>query len=96
MDFRISENLEKKRFEVVVENKTAFIEYIRAENKMYLTHTEVPRELEGKGIASGMVQQVFQRIEKEELKLVPLCPFVAAYLKRHPEWHTILAKGYRV
>lgn len=63
---------------------------------MYLTHTEVPNEFEGKGIASKMVKQVLQKIKDEGLKLVPLCPFIASYIKRHPEWKEILAKGYNV
>ncbi|MBZ0328117.1 MAG: N-acetyltransferase [Altibacter sp.] len=96
MDIKISENKDRKRFEMVVEGKTALIEYIRAENKMYLTHTEVPKELEGKGVASSMAKQVLQQIKDEGLFLVPLCPFIAAYLKRHPEWKEILAKGYNV
>lgn len=96
MDIKISENKDRKRFEMVVEGKTALIEYIRAENKMYLTHTEVPKELEGKGVASSMAKQVLQQIKDEGLYLVPLCPFIAAYLKRHPEWKEILAKGYKV
>ncbi|PKA82273.1 hypothetical protein ATE92_0400 [Ulvibacter sp. MAR_2010_11] len=96
MDVSISENKDKKRFETKVEGKTAFIEYIRAQESVYLTHTEVPKELEGKGIASSMVKQVLIQIKEEGNKLVPLCPFVAAYVKRHPEWKEILAKGYNV
>ena len=96
MEIEVSENKEKKRFEVSLEGKLALIDYIRAEDKMYLTHTEVPSEMEGKGIASSMVKQVFQQIRDENLKLVPLCPFVASYLKRHPEWKDILASGYNV
>ncbi len=96
MDVIVSENKEKKRFEVTLDGKVAVIEYIRAEDKMYLTHTEVPNEFEGKGIASKMVKQVLQKIKDEGLKLVPLCPFIASYIKRHPEWKEILAKGYNV
>ncbi len=96
MEVEIKENIEKKRFEAEVENSLALIEYIRAEDKMYLTHTEVPTELEGKGIASSMAKQVLQQIKDEHLKLVPLCPFIASYIKRHPEWKEILAKGYNV
>ncbi len=96
MEVKIKENKEKKRFEAEVENKLALIEYIRAEDKMYLTHTEVSSELEGKGIASSMAKQVLQQIKDENLKLVPLCPFIASYVKRHPEWKEILAEGYKV
>ena len=96
MDLIIIENIERKRFETTVEDKVAFVEYIRAENKMYLTHTEVPSELGGKGIASKMVGKVLEIIKKEDRKLVPLCPFVASYLKKHPEWQEMLANGYSV
>jgi predicted GNAT family acetyltransferase len=96
MEVKISENKEKKRFEAMVDGATAVIEYIRAEDKMYLTHTEVPKQLEGKGVASAMAKQVLEQIKVEGLQLVPLCPFIAAYLKRHPEWKEILAKGYHV
>src|SRR5690606_6147048 len=96
MEVSVSENKENKRFEVMVDGKLAMIEYIKAQNIIYLTHTEVPPELGGRGIASAMVEQVFQQIKQEGLELVPLCPFVAAYLKRHPEWIGILAKGYNV
>ena len=96
MEIKISENKELKSFETTMGEKTAIIEYIRAEDKMYLTHTEVPKEFEGKGVASTMVKHVFGQIEDEGLKLVPLCPFIATYLKRHPEWHHLLAKGYNV
>jgi hypothetical protein len=96
MELEISENKDKKRFEASVEGNLAFVEYIRAENKVYLTHTEVPSQLEGKGIASAMVKQILEQIKNEELKLVPLCPFVAAYVKRHPEWKEIMAAGYHV
>lgn len=96
MALAINESANKKRFEVELESKWAFIDFIRAENKMYLTHTEVPPELEGKGIGSSLVKYALQQIKDEGRKLVPLCPFVAAYLKRHPEYHSLLASGYSV
>ncbi|MCW8981842.1 MAG: N-acetyltransferase, partial [Altibacter sp.] len=79
-----------------VEGKTGVIEYIRAQDKMYLTHTEVPDALEGKGIASSMAKYALEQIKDEGLKLVPLCPFIASYVKRHPEYKTLLAAGYTV
>jgi uncharacterized protein len=96
MEISISENSDKKRFESKVDGAWAFIEYIRVENKMYLTHTEVPSAMEGKGIASLLVKHALDIIAKEERKLVPLCPFVAAYVKKHPEYEGLLAAGYKV
>ena len=72
-------------------------EYIKSINgEIYLTHTEVPRELEGKGIGSQLVEKTLQDIERQGLRLVPLCPFVAAYIKKHPEWRRIVMKGINI
>ena len=84
MDLNVTDNPDKKRYEVSVEGSTAFVEYIKAKDKIYLTHTEVPTALEGKGIGSSLVLKVFEDIERQDLTLVPLCPFVAMYLKKHP------------
>jgi hypothetical protein len=63
-----------------------------AQNSNYLTHTEALPELEGKGIGSTLVKRVLEDIERKKLTLVPLCPFVAAYIQRHPEWKKLLLK----
>ncbi|HEX9979910.1 MAG TPA: GNAT family N-acetyltransferase [Flavobacterium sp.] len=90
-------NEEKKRFELVVNGHTVFIEYIlNKENIMFLTHTEVPRDLEGKGHGRKIVELTLQYIKDHNYTLAPLCSFVAAYLARHPEWKSLLAKGYNV
>jgi len=78
-------------FELHVEGHRAFIDYKQKDDKIYLIHTEVPVELEGKGVASAIVEKAFNYIEENNLKLVPLCVYVASYLKRHPEWSRILA-----
>lgn len=96
MEVVVTQNEARKRFEAEVNNKLALIEYIKTKDKIYLTHTEVPNELEGQGIASSMVKQVLNRIREQELALIPLCPFVAGYVKRHPEYASLLAKGYNV
>ncbi|MEM7185063.1 MAG: GNAT family N-acetyltransferase [Bacteroidota bacterium] len=92
----ISENPDKKRFEALVEGKTAFVDYIRAKDAVYLTHTEVPTGLEGRGVGSNLVKGVLELLEEEGVRIAPLCPFVAAYIKRHPEWKRVLAPNYNV
>jgi Predicted acetyltransferase len=85
----------KKRFELHIEGHIAFIDYIlNNENIMFLTHTEVPKELGGKGIGKILVQNALEYLKANGYKLAPLCPFVAAYVKRNPEWKEILAQGY--
>jgi len=90
-------NFEKKRFELHSDGHFGFIDYIlNNENIMFLTHTEVPKELGGKGIGNILVQHSLEYIKENNYKLAPLCPFVAAYLKKNPEWGFLLAKGYSV
>ncbi len=92
----IVNNAEAKRYELSVESKLAKIEYIATLDKIYLTHTEVPKELEGKGIASKLVKFALEDIEKKDLTLIPLCPFVAMYIKKHPEWKKLVMKGVNI
>lgn len=90
MDIRLHNNVEEKQYETVVENHLSRVEYILSNGKIYLTHTEVPKELGGKGVGSRLVKGVMQDIEKLKLKLIPLCPFVVSYIDRHPEWKHLL------
>ncbi len=90
-------NQEKKRFELDINGEVARIEYILNEKGiMFLTHTEVPRSLEGQGIGKKIVEETLQYMKAHNLQLAPLCPFVAAYLKRHDEYRALLAPGYHV
>ena len=86
----LTDNQERKQFELNIEGHPARIEYILMGKKILLTHTEVPLELEGKGVGGRIVKLALENIESRGLKLIPLCTFVAAYIKRHPEWMKIL------
>lgn len=87
-----SDNEERKRFELQVGEITAFVDYIiNKKGEIYLTHTEVPEEAEGRGLAKELLENVFEEIEKRELKLVPICPFVKVYLHRNTHWKKLLA-----
>ena len=86
----------ENQFEIHYESNVAFIEYIIKEEKIYLTHTEVPKALEGQGIGSKLVKMVLQYIKDHNMVLVPQCSFVAAYVNKHPEWHSILSEGYQM
>jgi predicted GNAT family acetyltransferase len=89
----VLDNKNERRFEMSLgEGKMAFIQYEETgKGVRALTHTEVPEEFEGQGIGSALVRKTFEIIQKENLKIVPACKFVAVYLKRHPEYQTLLA-----
>jgi len=86
-NYKLIHNSSKQRFEFHIDGYKPHIEYRERGNKIYLDHTRVPTELEGKGIASNLVKQVFRIIEQRHLILVPICDFVKSYLERHPEWN---------
>jgi len=96
MEYELIDNTAAKQYELVVDGKNPRIEYIAVKDKIYLTHTEVPKELEGKGLASKMVLMVLEDIKSRNLTLIPMCPFVAMYIKRHPEWRELVLKGINI
>jgi predicted GNAT family acetyltransferase len=51
-----------------------------------MLHTEVPKELEGRGIGSALIRGVLDTARREGLKVNPLCPFAKAYIDKHPEY----------
>lgn len=82
-------NAAEKRFEVQVGNWTAFAEYMPAGKNIVFTHTEVPTALEGKGIAKKLAKVALDYAKDNELKIQALCPFIASYIREHPEYQPI-------
>ncbi len=82
-------NESEHRFEMEVNGSIAFVEFKKRSNIIYLVHTETPPELEGKGVASALVEKTLRYLEQHNLKLVPQCAFVQSYLQKHPEWNRL-------
>lgn len=96
-DYKLTDNVEKHQYEFHIDGYTPKVEYIKSKNgEIILTHTEVPPALAGMGIGSILVEKVLRDIERLDLRLVPLCPFVVAYIKRHPAWKRIVMKGIEI
>jgi hypothetical protein len=77
-------------FEMVVDGHRAFIDYQQKGDKVFLMHTEVPVELEGRGVASTIVEKTLKYLEANNLKIVPYCAYIKVFLKRHPEWERLV------
>ena len=92
----VKNNKEKNRYELSVNGKTAVAEYIlNKQDVLFFTHTEVPDEHEGKGVASKLLEAAFKDAEDRGLKIAPICPFVKSYIQRHPDWKKLLAEEHR-
>ena len=86
----IRDNPARSRFELEADGVTAFMNYRLAGGVMTLDHTETPVAARGRGIASRLVEGVLETARARGLKVVPRCPFVRAYLTKHPEYRDLV------
>jgi predicted GNAT family acetyltransferase len=86
-------NEQAQRFEVVIDGTLARADYRMFGNAMRLHHTEVPRALEGRGIAGALVRAALDHARAQGLRVEPACSYVNSYMRRHPETHDLLAEG---
>lgn len=92
MEYDIVNNTEAKRFELTIEGKTAIVTYSLFEGGITFLHTEVPAEMEGKGIAASLAKFVLEYAKTNNLKVLPLCPYIKLYIDRHPEYQSLSLK----
>ena len=81
----VIDNTDASRFELRADGWLAELVYRVRAGRLVLVHTEVPFELEGRGIGGRLVTAAVDRAAREDLTLVPLCPFARGWLERHPE-----------
>lgn len=81
----VVKNIRNHRFELTVDGFTAFIDFKEKDNVIKLIHTESPPELAGRGVATALIEKTLVYLEANNYKLIPLCPLVLAYIKRHLE-----------
>ncbi len=86
----VRDNAAENRFELAVEDAMAFAEYRRLPGRVVITHTETPRALRGRGIASQLVKGALDLIRADGDKVVAGCGFVADYLDQHPDYSDLV------
>jgi uncharacterized protein len=87
----VRDNKAMSRFELDVGDAVAFANYRRTPSAVIITHTETPRALRGRGIASELVQGALQLIRADGSKVIAGCGFVVDYLQKHPEFADLVA-----
>lgn len=88
-------NEEKKRFEINVDGYIAFVNYLEKNTQIALVHTEVPEILGGRGVASALVEKTLHYIDATGKLILPFCPYVFAYIQKHPQWKRIVDKRFK-
>jgi len=87
----VRDNKAEHEFELVVDGHRAVAAYQMEGDTIVFTHTIVPRAIEGRGVASKLIRAALDSARDRGLKVVPQCPFVAAYIKRRPDTQDLLA-----
>ena len=86
MPHTVRDNKNLNRFELEAEGHIAFSAYERSAGLVTITHTEVPKELGGRGIGTALARGLLDLIRVEGVKVKPLCPFVKAFIEKNPEY----------
>jgi uncharacterized protein len=94
-ELKVINNAETGRFEVHLGEEVAYSEYRLLQTGILFPHTEVPPAFEGKGVGGALVRAAMAFARERGEKVIPVCPFVAAYITRHPEYHDLVHPDYR-
>jgi predicted GNAT family acetyltransferase len=87
----VRDNEAAHRYELLVdEERIGELIYRARDGVVTLIHTEVAPEFEGYGLGEQLVAYTLDDVRARGLRIVPLCPFVAAYLRRHPEYDDLV------
>jgi predicted GNAT family acetyltransferase len=89
-DITITDNAQARRFEASLDGEVAFAEYRMHPGGIELPHTVVPPAFEGKGVASALARHAFGYAREKGLKVNPTCPFMAGWVKKHPDQQDLL------
>lgn len=90
MTDQIFNNTTEHRYQLEVEGHLAATYYSLADGVITFIHTEVPDALAGCGVGSKLVKGALDQVRAAGLKVVPRCPFVKAYIERHPDYANLL------
>lgn len=80
----VVDNVTKNRFELSVNGETAYLLYERTNEALTLIHTEVPLALRGRHLGEALVEAALESARAAGLRVIAVCPFVKAYLRKHP------------
>ena len=92
MSHTLVHNEAESKYEYHIDQYVAYITYDEDENgNMHLTHTIVPTELAGKGLARTLLEDVLEELKKNNKKAVAQCSYVVKYQEKHPEVSDLFA-----
>jgi uncharacterized protein len=84
-------NEQAHRFELDIDGLRALLTYRRFPDHILFMHTEVPAPFEGKGLAAKLARTAFDFARANHLRVVPVCPYVASFLRKHSEYQDLVS-----
>ena len=87
----VRDNPSRCRYELEVDGQIVFLTYRRDGNILTIPHVEAPPALRGTGAAGRLMEGVMHIARAENLRVVPICGYAAAWLRRHGEWRDLMA-----
>jgi uncharacterized protein len=91
----VTDNEQEQRYEVSLGGELAISQYRRSGDEITFLHTEVPKALGGRGVGTALVRAELDDARVKGLTVVPVCPFVRAFIVRHPEYLDIVEARHR-
>ena len=90
----ITNNTKLDRFETQINGEFAYVDYRFYKGDMALMHIFVPESGRGKGISGALAKFALEYIKEHKLNLMVYCPYIAKYIKEHPEYEVLIDKRY--
>jgi uncharacterized protein len=96
VDTAVTDNADLERFEITTGGELAGLtQYRRRPGLIAFVHTEVDPRFEGQGLGSRLIGEALDAARREELAVLPFCPFVNAYIQRHDEYADLVPDAFR-
>ncbi|PZQ63020.1 MAG: N-acetyltransferase [Sphingomonas taxi] len=86
----VRDNRSEQEFELALGGHRAVAAYQLEGDTIVFTHTVVPPEIEGRGVGTKLIRGALDLVRDRGLKVVPQCPFVRAYIEKHPDVRDLL------
>ena len=87
----VRDNPSKSRYELDVAGKIVFANYRRVGSTLYIPYVEAPPSLRGTGAAGRLMQGIMETARASDLKIIPTCSYASSWMRRHREYHDLLA-----
>jgi len=91
MNYEVRHLPEESRFETVLGDKSAYVDYHLSGNVITFFHAYTPLEFRGKGIAAQVAKYALDYARDNSLKVIPQCPYIRDYIDKHSEYQNLLA-----